>query len=172
MNESTLTGVSLPEIRQVLPSDASAVIELYLESVRDPVRSLDCVEIIDKWEPSFQDPVSFAARISKDIEVGFVAIDEGGRIVGFSSIMPSFNRLCAVYVHPSAVQTGLSQALVIAAERRAIDSDIDDLYLDASPGAEDFYLNMGYVVVQKDETDTKSILMKKILQHNVGYGRR
>ena len=73
--------------------------------------------------------------------------EAGGRVVGFCTVLPLPGLLAevdAVFVDPGSWRKGLGKALVIAAERRAIEDGVASLEVVSGRYAQPFYEALGF----------------------------
>lgn len=135
-------------LRPAFGGDAAGIVALHRASVMGLAVGFYASDVLDAWSPEAACPRridELAARLCKGIEVGVVAAVPGGSLAGFASIMPSLHVLAAVYVHPDRIRCGVGRALVAAIERQALKAGVDELRMDASLNAADFYRALGYI---------------------------
>ena len=78
-----------------------------------------------------------------------VAVDLGGRLLGFSVILPVEDRACELddlFVEPDAMGRGIGRLLVADAAERALALGAERLNVTANPRAVGFYERLGFRV--------------------------
>jgi N-acetylglutamate synthase-like GNAT family acetyltransferase len=159
------------EIRRLSSSDIAAAIALRQVSMEHSIDPACRFDICNGWSPDAHLPHGISeiqARVRKHMEAGIVATLGNGEVVGIASILPSFNTLHAIYVHPSKCEDEFLEEVFTAIELLAIEFEIDELYVDALPSAEKSFADRGYSCVRRDEShhlyrSGASVRMSKVL---------
>ena len=169
MNQS-LDGQSIL-IRRAVDKDAAAITKIHYDAVHViAAKDYDQV-ILDQWSTMVTDEriEKYKCRPDADKEIALVA-EINGQIVGVGSIIPETKELNAVYVSPDHARQGIGSALLKELEKIACSIGIEELWLDSSLTAEQFYLAHGFVISSRGEHVLKTgsrmacVKMRKRLQ--------
>jgi ribosomal protein S18 acetylase RimI-like enzyme len=93
--------------------------------------------------------VAFRAKLTMSADelatMRGVVAETSGQVVGFATVVPDPPRgeLNNLWVEPAAIGTGVGRRLWDHAVGIARDAGLHDLYIEADPNAEGFYLAMG-----------------------------
>jgi putative acetyltransferase len=104
-------------------------------------------------------------------KIMIVAVEDE-KILGLGILDVEIKEICAVYVHPKAVGTGVGKKILAKLEQRALEYGLDHLALGATVNALGFYKKHGYCGdeigfhVLPDGTKLKCIRLQKELNNN------
>jgi len=102
-------------IRRATPSDADAIARTHLDSIETIGPQFYPAEIVSEWSSGLT-PDRYRGAMDRG-EVFFIALDEQGTMLGFSTHRVDGNRHgTAVYVRGSTVRRGVGSALYRLAE--------------------------------------------------------
>jgi putative acetyltransferase len=138
------------EIRPATIADAVAIIDLHFAAVHETAAACYPREVLDTWSP-VPDEARYnriRSAITKGEEL-FVVAEDGSKVVGFGSILPSRQELHAVYVHPKVGRRGVGSRILLDLERLAVERGVMQLQMAASVNAEGFYQRAGYEVIER-----------------------
>ena len=130
-------------IRPFKSSDLKAVhklIRLTVDTCYTPVYHPGVVEFFKSYHS--QDKIRKRSRKGKM----FVA-DQDGEIVGTGALVD--NEIQGVFIHPDFQQRGIGKGIMAVLEREAKSRNFDEVTLDISIPARQFYRDLGYAVVQE-----------------------
>ena len=140
-------------IRRAQPTDAAAIAEVHMESIRSIGAKFYAEEVVKEWGAP-RDGVPYLNAMQSG-QILFVAssspVVDGG-MLGFSSwrIEAARHRI-AVYVSDRASRKGVGSALFRAAEEIARERGAREIYVDASLAAVEFYLSKGFERISSGE---------------------
>ncbi|HEU4838609.1 MAG TPA: GNAT family N-acetyltransferase [Micavibrio sp.] len=135
-------------IRPYKPGDARTFAEIHYNAVHKLAKSHYPDHIIDDWSASIDDSRIKQIQDSADEEIRIVA-EVDGRPAGIGCVIPEKSELRACYVHPDYARRGVGSQIVAALEKIALDSGAEELLLDASLNAKNFYEKNGYASLGK-----------------------
>ncbi len=157
------------QIRQAWPSDAEALAEAHLDSIRAIGPAFYPPDIVEAWAAAVTPELY--VRAMEGGEVFFVAVDPQapGEVAGFSSHLVTEGRHgVSVYVRGSVSRRGIGSALLREAEAHARARGARVLEIEASlPGLE-FYVLRGYesvgpIAVSMSGRQVECVAMRKVL---------
>jgi putative acetyltransferase len=159
------------KVRRANADDVDLIAAVHVESIVTLGASAYSEEIVREWgAPRTGDRYRAAIDGGARFFVAVGAASEQG-IVGFSSYR--FERgqhRTVVYVAGRAARQGVGSALLRAAEEEALANGADDVHLDASLGAVEFYRANGFEELGRGEHTLRSgmtmpcVFMKKSLR--------
>ncbi len=133
-------------IRRATEEDAEAIGDVHRRSIRELCAVLYPPEVIEAWARP-REPQHYSKRIrEKDF---FVAVDEGGAVIGFGVLNREACEVEAVYVHPEVKRRGVGLKLLRTLEELARASGIESLRLNASLNGVPFYERAGYAWLEQ-----------------------
>ena len=133
------------EIRRADASDAEAIADAHLDSIRSIGPAYYDEATVREWGAHVERGLYLRAMQSG--VVFFIAVDGGepGRVLGFSShYVDGTDHGIGVYVRGSAARRGVGSALLRRAEAEAVANRATRLDIDASLAAVDFYRVHGF----------------------------
>ena len=129
-------------------------IPLYLEIHERAIRGLAVSHYphddIEGWVVPPTDENLRRLTLNADREIRLVA-ELDGRPVGIGALVLEESELLAVYVSPEGARQGCGSALVREIERIARNNGVARLTLHASLNAEQFYVDLGYDVLERTQ---------------------
>jgi putative acetyltransferase len=137
-------------VRPAVEADSEAIIQVHFAAVHTLASAFYPIEVLNSWSrrPDQGRYEQVRQAIANGQELFRVAEDPAG-VVGFGSIVPSFEQLKAVYVHPRAARRGVGAAILAQLEQLAISKRCRYLQMDASVNAEAFYVRHDYIIVER-----------------------
>ncbi len=147
------------ETRQALPSDAEAIAEAHLESIRSIGPAFYPPNVVDDWAEGLTGEVYVKAM--EGGEVFFIAtgtIDGRPAVLGFSSDyrIEGTRHGTSVYVRGRAARLGIGSTLYRLAEAHAITAGATSIHVEASLAGVDFYRVNGFEEVGRGHTQLMS----------------
>ncbi len=110
-------------------------------------------DILHSWSSSLTDQYRIDRRHQaiEDNEHSTIVAESGNNavIVGFGTVIPSKQEICAVYVDPAFAGRGIGSKILSNLEELAQLHGTDKLHLDTSLNAENFYCHHRYSVVER-----------------------
>ena len=157
-------------IRPAIVDDAQGILKTHSAAVHRTASRQYASDILTAWAALLDaDNVRrMAGIIASQSELVLVA-EVDANIVGFGSIAPKNSELRAIYVHPDFGREGVGSQILSALEELARQHGLDELAMDASLNAEEFYLIHGFAVVERGEhtlttgTRMRCVKMRKAL---------
>ena len=159
------------ETRQANASDADAIAEAHIDSIRSIGPGFYPPDVVADWGEALT-PALYAGAMA-DGEAFFIAtgsIDGAPAVLGFATHRVDGARHgTSVYVRGSAARRGIGTALLRLAEEHAVASGATSVHIEASLAGEKFYRENGYEEVSRGETKLMSgrpiacIFMQKTL---------
>lgn len=144
-------------IRLAATEDSEAITRIHYDAVHVTAAKDYDQAILDQWSTvvTKERIENYKSRPDADKEVTLVA-EINGQIAGVGSIIPETKELSAIYVSPANARQGVGTALLKELEKIAYSMSIEELWLDSSLTAEEFYLAHGFVRDSKGEHVLKS----------------
>lgn len=143
-------------IRPFEPSDLTAVVRCFTESVRVIAARYYDAQQIDTWAPVDADPVAWNARLSDD---GVFVAEVQGAVAGFVRVEPD-GLIDLMYVHPEYVRRGIGTQLLRAARSRAVDHGATHFAANVSLAAKPFFEAAGFRVEREQAVEYKSVTFR------------
>jgi len=140
---ASLTDRQIPSVRNYLPADIEAVIDLFRASVGMVARRDYTHEQVMAWAPDEIDRRSWAARYTSR-RAWVAEIDS--HVAGFSDLEPD-GHLDMMYAHPAYQGRGVATALLEQVEGAARGLGLARLYTEASITARPFFERRGFQLV-------------------------
>jgi len=140
---ASLTDRQIPSVRNYLPADIEAMIDLFRASVRMVARRDYTHEQVMAWAPDEIDRRSWAARYTSR-RAWVAEIDS--HVAGFSDLEPD-GHLDMMYAHPAYQGRGVATALLEQFEGAARGLGLARLYTEASITARPFFERRGFQLV-------------------------
>jgi putative acetyltransferase len=148
---ATVTDRQILSVRDYLPADIDALIDLFRASVRMVARRDYSHEQVMAWAPDDIDPLSWAAR-NAHRRAWVAEID--GKVAGFTDLEPD-GHLGMMYAHPAYQGRGVATALLEHVEAAARQSGLARLYTEASITARPFFERRGFQVIAAQTASTR-----------------
>ncbi|HWD39423.1 MAG TPA: GNAT family N-acetyltransferase [Fimbriimonas sp.] len=137
------------QIREAKEADYPGIAEAHVASIKAIGPSGYSQEVVELWAAPRDASIYRAA--SANGESFFVAEDDRGAVIGFSSARYSDVATVAVYVRGDAARIGVGSALLAAAEARLRELGASEIVIDASLTAVRFYETNGYEALGRAE---------------------
>ena len=157
-------------VRRATPSDAEAIARTHLDSILTVGPHFYPAEIVSEWSSGLT-PDRYRGAMERG-EVFFIAFDEQGTMLGFSTHGVDGNEHgTAVYVRGSTVRRGVGSALYRLAEADAVSAGAESIVIDASLAAVEFYKAHGFEETGRGNHRLRSgrlmpcVFMHKALHH-------
>ena len=141
-------------LRPGRPDDALAILEAQRSAVRQTAGFAYSPAIIDEWAPAVivrERVERFQRWIEGGKELIVVAMQPGGQVIGFGSIVPADSELRAVYVAAAHGNQGVGRAILARLEELARAAGLAELRMDASINAVPFYQANGFISLEPGE---------------------
>jgi putative acetyltransferase len=135
-----------PGLRPFLPADAPLLAELFRDSVETLAAEDYGEDQRAAWAAVADDEDAFARKLAGALTI--VASLEG-EVAGFASLRDG-RLLDMLYVHPRAARRGVGSALADALEKLAAARGAEEIAVDASDAARDFFAARGYAAYQRN----------------------
>ena len=147
------------ETRRATESDADAIAEAHLDSIRSIGPQFYAANVVDDWSEGLSADLYIEAMARG--EVFFIAIGEiDGRtaVLGFASDYPieGSQHGASAYVRGAVARRGIGTALMRLAEAHAIARGAASIRIEASLAGLEFYKAHGFVEVARGETHLRS----------------
>ena len=161
------------QVRQAEASDADAIAEAHVDSIRTIGPGFYPPNVVDDWAAGLAGKVYVNAM--ERGEVFFIAIApiEGKpSVLGFASDYRISGSLhgTSVYVRGAAARRGIGSALFRLAEAHAVEAGATLIQVEASLAGVEFYKSNGFVELSRGETrlmsgrPIASVVMRKVLE--------
>lgn len=137
----------MPTVRPAVESDAEAVLDLHVASIRAFGPDAYDDEQVAAWAEKPRGAVPYREHV-RDEDARFVVAEREGEVAGFGHLEPDDGEVLAVYVHPDHACAGVGTALLADLEATARNRELDALSLTASRNAVEFYERAGYEPVE------------------------
>jgi putative acetyltransferase len=131
-------------IRTAKPSDASAIADVAVASIRALGANFYDAAQIEAWSAAFTPETVQSSFVTG---ITWVAVDDG-KVVGFAKWEPP-TEFDLLYVHPNAAGTGVARALCHALECTASDAGMTQLEATVSRSARVAFDSFGYELVEE-----------------------
>ena len=153
-------------IRKALDKDATFICELHIESIKHFCQEFYSSEALEDWI------VTKKPSIYRDCppHIKIIVAENGAAIIGFGVINLNTSSIDSVYIKPGHAGKGIGTMLLHELENIAREFGINQLKLDSTLNATEFYKRMGYKDIQKKEavllsgTKLPCFLMSKIIR--------
>jgi putative acetyltransferase len=147
------------DTRQALPTDAEAIAEAHLDSIRSIGPAFYPLTVVDDWAEGLTGDVYLKAMAGG--EVFFIAtgtIDGRPAVLGFSSDyrITGTRHGTSVYVRGLAARRGIGSTLYRLAEEHAVASGARSVHVEASLAGVEFYRAHGFEEVGRGQTQLMS----------------
>ena len=152
-------------VRAYASGDAGAMADIYQRSVLLLGPADYTPEQVQAWAGAGP-TVERLAMLMSDGRRGLVAIDDDGRLIGFTDIEAD-GHIHFLYVAPDARGQGVADALLDAVEAIAIEARIKRLYSEASEAARRFLVRRGFVVLHRRDFEVGGVSI-----HNYAVEKR
>ena len=144
-------------IRAYRDGDASALADIFYDSVRQAARRDYSEEQVAAWAPVKPDPARFVARAA-DGRLTLVAADEDDVPVAYGDLELN-GHIDHLYCRPDKVGSGIASRLYDEIERRARAMGISRLFVEASEAARRLFLRKGFAVTARRDFDRNGIAL-------------
>jgi putative acetyltransferase len=129
------------KLRPYLPDDAGTLAILMQASIEELAVDDYTEEQREAWSADAADEEAFARKLAGYLTL--VALDEGGDIVGFATLIKN-QAIGHVYVHPDLPGEGIGRNLVEALLKLALARGATSIFADATDNAKAFFLALGF----------------------------
>ncbi|MBN9063403.1 MAG: GNAT family N-acetyltransferase [Rhizobiales bacterium 65-9] len=133
-------------LRPYLPSDAKALIDIFLSSVEELTADDYSEEQREAWMSAAADEDAFVKRVTQNLTL-IATVD--GEPAAFASLKDN-EHVEFLYVHPGSVGQGLATHLFDALEKLARNRGAKKMTVDASDTALPFFEHRGFVMKQRN----------------------
>ncbi len=133
-------------LRPYLPSDAKALVDIFLSSVDELTADDYTEEQREAWMSAAEDEAAFVKRVTEHLTL--IATRDGAP-AGFASLKDNAH-VDFLYVHPDHTGQGVATALFDALEKLARNRGAKALTTDASDTALEFFQHRGFVMKQRN----------------------
>lgn len=133
-------------LRPYLVADTPRLQDLFAQSIEELTADDYDEDQRLAWMSRAVDAEAFARRLSANVTI-LVELD--GEILGFASLKDNCE-IDMLFVHPYAAGQGVGSALLDALERLAGARGAENLSVDASDTARDFFERRGYAAVRRN----------------------
>lgn len=133
-------------LRPYVPADLSALRELFAQSIEELTQDDYDEDQRIAWISAAEDAAAFGKRLAGMVTL-VVQID--GDYAGFASLKDN-SVIDMLFVHPYFTSQGVGSTLADALERIAAARGSTAISVDASETAEPFFVDRGYVAVQRN----------------------
>lgn len=142
------------KIRPATISDIGSVIRVHHGAVHGTDPSTFYPEnILQSWSPGPTDEhrlEQFRLALEDKERFHLVAqLAENGTVIGFGTIVPSKGELRALYIDPNFGHRGIGSQILEHLEELALLHGAEELRLDSSLNAEQFYSRHGYSIIER-----------------------
>jgi len=143
-----MNAASNPQLalRPMLPDEALLLAEIFRASVLELTGEEYEQEQQEAWAATADDTVAFAKLLAEQVTI---VATMGSSPVGFASL-ESDDKIGFLYVHPAAVERGVGTLLADALEKLSAGRGANELSVDASDSAYDFFSKRGYSAQQRN----------------------
>jgi len=132
-------------LRPAEQADREQILEVHVSAIRALCATHYTPEQIEAWAGRLR--ADSYDRVIREREL-LVAI-EGDVVIGFGQLDVATGEVEAIYVRPSAVRLGVGSSLLCELEAIARSACLQELFLDASLNAVDFYERSGFLIVEQ-----------------------
>ncbi|MGB6241032.1 MAG: GNAT family N-acetyltransferase [Castellaniella sp.] len=145
------------QIRHFHPRDAGALAQLLHESVRQlGIKGYSQAQV-QAWSPSPVSARQFHERVSDGRKV-LIAVSPDDAPQGFIELCSNGHIDC-FYCHPHSAGMGVGTALYATLESIARNEGMPVLTVDASETARQFFLNQGFICIQRQDFRRNDVLI-------------
>jgi putative acetyltransferase len=148
-----------PTIRAYRDGDATALVALFYNSVRQAALRDYTQAQVEAWAPQPPDPARFAAKAS-DGRLFLVAVDAQAEPIAFGDLEAD-GHIDYLYCRPDFVGKGVASALYDRLERHARDRAMPRLYTEASELARRLFARKGFTVRTR-----RDLIVNGVAMHN------
>ncbi|MDJ0514216.1 MAG: GNAT family N-acetyltransferase [Methyloceanibacter sp.] len=133
-------------LRPMLPGEAPLLEEIFVASIMELTQDDYEIEQQEAWIAKTNADGPLAKMLADHTTI---VATMSGSPVGFGSL-ESDDKIGLLYVHPAAVERGAGTLLADALEKIAAGRGAEDLSVDASDSAYDFFNKRGYAAQQRN----------------------
>ena len=146
-------------VRSATQADCDEIYRVHVAAVRGLPADAPGKDGIERWLTT-REPAVYA----KDMETQTVVVaEEDGEIRGWGALSASKEEITNVFVHPRHHRSGIGTAIIRALEDAARAAGLENVQLQATGTAIDFYLATGYASDRPVRHGANWALMKKAL---------
>jgi putative acetyltransferase len=141
-------GQALPKaaLRPLLPADTAVLAAIFASAIEELTGDDYSEAQQQAWAGAADDEEAFGKRLASELTL--VATLQGSP-VGFASLKGA-DHIDHLYVHPSAAGQGVASMLCDALEKLARARGANNLTVDASDNAQEFFQKRGYVATRRN----------------------
>ena len=137
------------KIRAARIEDAKCIVETHYDAIHNIASADYNKTILNTWHSGVtKSKIEKTKKIISNTEEEIFVCDDNGKVVGFSSIVPNYNELRAVYVRADYNNKGIGTQLLQILEKRASELNLHRLQLHSSITAKRFYQKYGYGILR------------------------
>lgn len=133
-------------LRPMLPGEGPLLAEIFRTSIMELTGDEYEIEQQEAWAAAAEDEAAFAERLAGHTTI---VATMSRSPVGFASLEAD-DKIGFLYVHPAVVERGVGTLLADALEKIAGGRGANDLSVDASDSAYDFFSKRGYAAQQRN----------------------
>lgn len=154
----------MPTLRLYQPTDLDAVIEVFLQSIRQVALKDYDQSQIDAWAQADR-TIWENRRLSRPTWVA--VLDES--VVGFTDLEPD-GHIDMMFVHPAHQGLGIASLLLEKVESTAVSQRLFKLFTEASLTARPFFEKRGFRVLAQQQVSTRGQLLTNFrMEKVIGY---
>lgn len=142
-------------IRRYRKADASALAQLYFDSVRTLGPRRYTSEQVLAWAPAPADPAIVHARAA-DGRHTLVVASADGTVLGYGDLEQD-GHIDHLYCRPEAAGSGIASALLDALTAQATASGIQHLFVEASELARGLFEKRGFTVLHRRDFEVRGV---------------
>ncbi len=142
-------------MRPFLIADTPRLQDLFAQSIEELTQDEYDEDQRLAWITRAADAEAFANRLGSNLTI---LVEQDGEILGFASLAGN-KEIDMLYVHPYAVGQGVGSALVEAMEKLAAARGAENLSVDASDTAHEFFSRRGYADVRRNTIPLDNVWM-------------
>lgn len=136
-------------IQPARSEDAVNILNVHYAAVHETAAPFYSKEVIQQWSPPLNNSrIERMQQVIENPDEWLVVAQKEERVIGFGSIVPNYNELRALYVHPTFARQGVGTRILAVLEQEAISLGLVYLQMDASINAEAFYIEHGFEVIE------------------------
>jgi putative acetyltransferase len=147
------------KIRKYKSGEEKEIWELYRNTVLKVVSKDYDLESVKQWAPQNKDMNEWRSRL--EIKQPYVA-EVDGVLVGFAELEADGHIDC-FYCHHLWIGKGVGKALFHRIEQEAKKQSIQNLYLEASITAKEFFLKNGFEIIKEENKNIRGAIAKRYI---------
>lgn len=134
------------KVRKAKINDAKGIVEVHYDAVHNTASADYPANVLNAWHGGVTEPrIEKIRKVIQGSDEEIFVCEHDGKIIGFSSIVPEFNELRAVYVCHEHGKKGVGAKLLNCLEDRANELNLKKLQLHSSITAKSFYRKHGFI---------------------------